>query len=208
MNLTKKIILFCVILLLGACANYKTDKRVSSKEKRLYSSKGFALIYTDSLFEQGGVDKKFNINEIIDNKLNNEQIIALHSSLKKNTLVKIINPEIRTSIDASTGLIWQKITDGVKRNWLGANNYCSNLSPSIFFVWELPNQRDLMSVFRNKRILDPYKINDPLDSTYWTNTVAISYNNKVAIDFLYGNSFESKINEEFNVRCVRREIKQ
>jgi len=105
MNLTKKIILFCVILLLGACADYKTDKPKHAKERKFYSSKGFALIYSDSLFEQGGIDKKLNNNEIIDNKLNNEQIIALHSSLKKNTLIKIINPD--TSI-----VLRQKFLEG------------------------------------------------------------------------------------------------
>ena len=93
MNLTKKIILLCAILLLGACADYKIDKPKHVKERKFYSSNGFALIYTDTLFEQGGIDKKLNNNEIIDNKLNNEQIIALHSSLKKNTLIKIINPD-------------------------------------------------------------------------------------------------------------------
>ena len=99
MNLTKKIILFCVILLLGACADYKTDKPKHAKERKFYSSKGFALIYSDSLFEQGGIDKKLNNNEIIDNKLNNEQIIALHSSLKKNTLIKIINPDTSIAVE-------------------------------------------------------------------------------------------------------------
>ena len=100
MNLTKKIILFCFILLLGACADFKTDKSKPEKERKFYSSKGFALIYNDSLFEQGGIDKELNNNEIIDNKLNNEQILALHSSLKKNTLIKIINPD--TSIVVET----------------------------------------------------------------------------------------------------------
>ena len=93
MNLTKKIILMGAILLLGACANYKIDKPKQVEEKKFYSSKGFALIYSDSLFEQGGIDKKLNKNEIIDNKLNNEQIITMHSLLKKNTIIQIINPE-------------------------------------------------------------------------------------------------------------------
>ena len=92
MNSTKKIILSCFILLLGACANYKTDKLKQIKEKKFYSSNGFALIYDAGLFEQGGIDNKLNNNEIVDNKLNNEQIIAMHSSLKKNTLIQIINP--------------------------------------------------------------------------------------------------------------------
>ena len=93
MNLAKKIILSSAILLLAACANYKIDKPKQTKEKKFYSSKGFALIYSDILFEQGGIDKKLNRNEIIDKKLNNEQIITMHSLLKKNTIIQIINPE-------------------------------------------------------------------------------------------------------------------
>ena len=89
MNLTEKVILFCMILLLGACADYKIDTSKTLKEKKFYSSKGFALIYNDTLFEQGGIDKRFSNNEIIDNKLNNEKIIAQHSLLKKNTHIKI-----------------------------------------------------------------------------------------------------------------------
>jgi len=93
MNLARKIILLSLILLLGACANYKTEEVKQVKEKKLYSSIGFALIYADGLYELGGIDTKLNRNQVIDNKLNNEHIIAMHSSLKKNTLITIINPE-------------------------------------------------------------------------------------------------------------------
>ena len=89
-----------MVLLLGACADYKIDKSKPLKERKFYSSKGFALIYNDTLFEQGGIDKRFSNNEIIDNKLNNEKIIAQHSLLKKNTHIKIINPN--TSITVET----------------------------------------------------------------------------------------------------------
>jgi len=93
MNLIKKIILVSFIMLLGACTNYKIDKPDLAKERKFYSSKGFALIYSDNLYTQGVIDKKLDKNVIVDNKLNNEQIIAMHSSLKKNTLIQIINPE-------------------------------------------------------------------------------------------------------------------
>ena len=99
MNFTEKIILLCMVLLLGACADYKIDKSKPLKERKFYSSKGFALIYNDTLFEQGGIDKRFNNNEIIDNKLNNEKIIAQHSLLKKNTHIKIINPDTSITIE-------------------------------------------------------------------------------------------------------------
>jgi len=99
MNLAKKVILLFFILLLGACANYKTDKSKEIKVRKFYSSIGFALIYNQDLFDEGGIDKKLNNNEIIDNKLNNEQIIAIHSSLKKNTPIQIINPETAKVIE-------------------------------------------------------------------------------------------------------------
>ena len=83
MNLTKRIILLIIVVLLGACANYKTDKATQPKERVFYSSKGFALIYSVSLFEKG----------VIDKKLDNEKIIVMHSTLKKNTPIKIINPD-------------------------------------------------------------------------------------------------------------------
>ena len=92
MNITLKVILFCFILLLGACADYKTDKPKQIKEKKFYSSSGFALIYGAGLFEEGGIDRRLNNNEIIDNILNNQQILAMHSSLKRNTVIQIINP--------------------------------------------------------------------------------------------------------------------
>ena len=93
MNLVKKIIFLCLIFLLGACVNNKNVKLESVKEKKLYSTIGFALIYDDSLYGLGGIDRKLNRNQIVDNKLNNEKIIAMHSSLKKNTLIRIVNPE-------------------------------------------------------------------------------------------------------------------
>ena len=93
-------------MLVNACANYKTDNTKQIKEKKFYSSNGFALIYDANLFVQGGIDKKLNNNEIVDNKLNNEQIIAMHSSLKKNTLVQIINPENSKFVDT---MIYKKV---------------------------------------------------------------------------------------------------
>ena len=47
-----------------------------------YSSKGFALIYEDSIFKDG----------IVNKKLNNEQNYVLHSFLMTNTLLNISNP--------------------------------------------------------------------------------------------------------------------
>ena len=77
MNLAKKIILFCFILLLGACANYKTDKPKQIKEREFYSSNGFALIYNKGLFEEGGID---NVERAM-RRASREQIIRLERAL-------------------------------------------------------------------------------------------------------------------------------
>ncbi len=83
MTMLKKIILFTLIIFLHSCANTGVNKNKTINEKRYYSSTGFALIYDDYLNDQ----------EIISKKIDNTKIITIHSSLKKNTLIKIINPD-------------------------------------------------------------------------------------------------------------------
>ena len=93
MKFFKKIIVLSFVLFFAGCVGVETNKNTRTKERKFYSSKGFALIYSSSLIENGGVDKKFSRDKLIDNKLNNEVMLVMHSSLKKNTLVKIINPD-------------------------------------------------------------------------------------------------------------------
>ena len=140
MNLIKKVILLFFILLLNSCANYTVDKPNQLKEKKFYSSKGFALIYNVDLFEQGGIDKKLNNNRIIDNKLNNEQIIVMHSLLKKNTLVQIINPETSKVIET-------KIFS--KANYPGIFNVV--LSNKIVTILELDMNNPYVEVYEIKK---------------------------------------------------------
>ena len=82
MNLNKIILLLTFFLQLSSCADYKTNKTVQDKTKIYYSSSGFALIYEDTLYKQ----------KIINKKLDNEVVAVMHSLLKRNTLIKIINP--------------------------------------------------------------------------------------------------------------------
>ena len=74
--------MFVCFAALYSCADYKTNKGTQKKEKQYYSSSGFALIYDDELF----------LKKIINKKINNEDIRAMHSQLKTNTPLKIINP--------------------------------------------------------------------------------------------------------------------
>ena len=81
MNLNKLILLMLYAVLLCSCADYKIDK--ATQDKSYYTSTGFALVYEDSLYEQKTINKK----------IDNETLEVMHSSLKINTPIKIINLE-------------------------------------------------------------------------------------------------------------------
>ena len=75
-------------MILSSCANYNINKSSNELEKKFYSSSGFALIYNEDLFKEGLVNKK----------LKNDKIYIMHSFLKTNTPVEIINPNTSKSI--------------------------------------------------------------------------------------------------------------
>ena len=82
MSLSRIIFSLICVITLYSCADYSVNKVNQTKEKKYYSSSGFALIYEDDLYKQ----------KVIDKKINNEDIRVMHSFLKINTPIKIINP--------------------------------------------------------------------------------------------------------------------
>ena len=90
MKIKSKIILSIIIFFFSACTNYNVNKQILLEEKKFYSSSGFALIYDNDLYEQ----------KIINKRLNNDQTVAFHSLLKRNTLIKITNPFTSKSVNA------------------------------------------------------------------------------------------------------------
>ena len=94
----KKITLILSLIFINSCAQYATNIPKQTVEKKFFSSNGFALIYSSNLFENNEIDKKFKNNKILDNKLNNEEILVMHSWLKRNTLINITNPDNSKSI--------------------------------------------------------------------------------------------------------------
>ena len=76
------IYIYIFVFLFSCTQDMKMIKKPSKVREPTYSSKGFALIYDDSIFE----------NKIINKKLNNDQNYVLHPFLKNNTLVSISNP--------------------------------------------------------------------------------------------------------------------
>ena len=82
MKILNRSIIFFLFFLITSCAEYKINKKDSEIEKKLFSSSGFALIYDDSLYSEG----------IVSKKIKKDGLIVIHSFLKKNTPIKIINP--------------------------------------------------------------------------------------------------------------------
>jgi rare lipoprotein A (peptidoglycan hydrolase) len=93
MTLNKNYIIFCILFFILGCADYQSTE-IKKKEKKYFSSTGFALIYEDNFFN----------DKIINKKLNNDEIIVMHSFLKKNTNISITNPDNSKSIKAKVNI--------------------------------------------------------------------------------------------------------
>ena len=82
--------IYLFVFLFSCTQDMKIIKKHLKVIEPTYSSKGFALIYEDAIFE----------NEIVNKKLNNDQDYVLHPFLKNNTLVNISNPLNSKSLTA------------------------------------------------------------------------------------------------------------
>ena len=82
--------IYIFVFLFSCTQDMKIIKIHSKVREPAYSSKGFALVYEDSIF----------LNSIVNKKLNNDQNYVLHPFLKSNTLVSISNPFNSKSITA------------------------------------------------------------------------------------------------------------
>ena len=84
--------IYIFVFLFSCTQDMKIIKKPSKMEEPIptYFSKGFALIYDNSVYE----------NKIVDKKLNNGQNYVLHSFLKNNILVSISNPFNSKSLTA------------------------------------------------------------------------------------------------------------
>ena len=78
----KLIYTYIFVFIFSCTQDMKIIKKPSKVIEPTYFSKGFALIYEDSIFE----------NKIVNKRLNNDQNYVLHSFLMNNTLVNISNP--------------------------------------------------------------------------------------------------------------------
>ena len=82
MKTFSKIILLFTFFFVSSCVNGIQQNKSSNYQRELYTSLGFALIYNNETFT----------NKIVNKKMKNDDLSIMHSSLRKNTLVRIINP--------------------------------------------------------------------------------------------------------------------
>ncbi len=82
--------IYIFVFLFSCTQDMKIIKKTSKIKEPTYSSKGFALIYDNSVYE----------SKIVDKKLNNGQNYVLHPFLKNDTLVSISNPFNSRSLTA------------------------------------------------------------------------------------------------------------
>ena len=100
-----KIIIFFLIFLVTGCADYNNQVTTKKTEKKFYTSLGFALIFSDQIYE----------DRIVNRKMKNTEFGEMHSSLKKNTRIKVINPDNSKFVNAKVinNAIYPKIFNAV-----------------------------------------------------------------------------------------------
>ena len=89
MNVVKFILFLFLSATLNSCAYNKEVTIKTESIQQLHQSTGFVLIYNDDLYKQ----------KIVSKKLNNSEVQVLHSMLKRNTNIKIFNPDNLKSLN-------------------------------------------------------------------------------------------------------------
>ena len=200
MNLLKFFFICMYFFFLSSCADYSMNKTFNKDKinKRYYSSKGFALIYEDSLF----------VNKIINKKLNNENEHVIHNSLKIGTIVKINNPDNSKTIIAKVYkkstfpkifnlVISKKISDFLE---LDPNNpyiEFNEIKKNKTFVAKKSNTFDEEKNVAGKAPIDDIKVDDlSKKNTKSNKNKALDKNFFLIInDFYYENSAKNLKND-------------
>ena len=86
----KSLLLIIFLFLLGCEQNNLSNKAVNQEIMLKYKNSGFALVYNDSLNKEKKISKK----------IDKRSLLIFHKTLKKNSFVKITNPNNEKSIIA------------------------------------------------------------------------------------------------------------
>ena len=115
--LYKNFFIISFFFLLVNCSSIDLKDKKNKQTINNFTNKGFALVYSDKLYDE----------KIISNKLNERDLLIFQRNLKKNTQVKITNILNNKSIIAKVGK--GRDTNNNDLVWIGqACNYASHLS--------------------------------------------------------------------------------
>lgn len=107
--------------------------------------------------------------------------------------------------DQVTGLTWQKVGDGVGRNWEGAGTYCQDLVLGGHADWRLPSRLELLTIVDYGRT---FPAMNPIFSCssggYWSSsTIEGDLETAWYVYFWVGSASRAHISSLNQVRCVR-----
>ena len=173
------------------CAGYNTKKLTSNEERIYYSSSGFALIYNEDLYK----------NNVINKKINNNEMLVLHSTLRRNTRIRITNLNNSKSLDTKIykKAIYPKIFNALISNKIASlldldpeNPYIEiiELKKNKTFVAKEGNIFEEEKNVAEKAPVDEIEMNNIADTQNKTDEIKIK-NEKFIIlisDFYYKDS--------------------
>lgn len=117
-------------------------------------------------------------------------------------------PDTDTALDIGTGLTWQRVTDGVERDWDTAQAYCANLVLGGSSDWRLPTITELATIVDESRSEPAIDMNvfpgTPPQANFWTSTTSAANAAQAwGIYFYYGEMNPQDKTVIKLVRCVR-----
>jgi hypothetical protein len=112
-----------------------------------------------------------------------------------------------TLTDNISGRMWQREDDDMARTWLGALDYCNNLSLAGHADWRLPNIKELESITDDSThtpVINVSAFPNTNSSGYWSSASIAGYvDNAWFVDFSTGYMDGSHKSSNYYVRCVR-----
>ena len=193
MNYRFLLLITCIFL--NTCTNYNINNDNSILvNKRPFINKGFALIYSDSLFQK----------KIITKKIDDRSLIIFQKNLKINTSVRIKNMLNNKSIVAKVGLnvkyplfynavISKRISEDLEIDLEEPYLEILEIVNDSFFIVKKAKTFDEERNVANKVPVDSISINDlnqKPEEEKKTKKIKFSYVIKIA-DFYYINSAKS-----------------
>ncbi len=191
MKITKLLISIIGIFFLCSCAEYSVKTNSNKKDKKYFSSSGFALIYNDDLYNK----------KIINKKLPAESEKVIHSILKRNTTIKLINPANSKSIESKVykKAVYPKIFNVVISKEIASFLELDENNPYLEII-EVKNNKKFVAKKSNtfdeeknvaeKAPVDEVEINDLSENKKNNKEKKIKKNNFLIIinDFYYADS--------------------